>query len=44
MNGDYRAQAERLMRFKIEAYDWNCQQHITPRYTKEGIEALAHSK
>ena len=22
----------------IEAYDWNCPQHITPRYTREEIE------
>ncbi len=21
------------MVFKIKAYDWNCPQHITPRYT-----------
>ena len=28
------------MTFKIEAYDWNCQQHITPRYTLEEIEKL----
>ena len=43
MNPDYRATAERLMRFNIEAYDWNCQQHITPRYTKEEIEAITPS-
>ena len=24
--------------FHIEAYDWNCPQHITPRYTEEEIE------
>jgi len=35
MNPDYRAKAERLMTFRIEAYDWNCQQHITPRYTED---------
>lgn len=40
MNADYHGQAERLIRFKIEAYDWNCQQHITPRYTLEEIETL----
>jgi predicted pyridoxine 5'-phosphate oxidase superfamily flavin-nucleotide-binding protein len=45
MNADYRASAERLMTFKVQAYDWNCQQHITPRYTLEEIETLpdAHS-
>jgi len=31
-----------MMIFHIEAYDWNCPQHITPRYTVEDIErALA---
>ena len=24
---------ERLIVFNVQAYDWNCQQHITPRYT-----------
>ena len=39
---DYKFQAERMMIFHIEAYDWNCPQHITPRYTVEDIErALA---
>jgi predicted pyridoxine 5'-phosphate oxidase superfamily flavin-nucleotide-binding protein len=23
---------------KVVAFDWNCQQHITPRYTEEQIE------
>jgi len=27
-----------MMLFDIEAYDWNCPQHITPRYTLEDIE------
>jgi hypothetical protein len=27
-----------MMVFHIEAYDWNCPQHITPRYTTEEIE------
>jgi hypothetical protein len=27
---------------RIEAFDWNCPQHITPRFTEEEIkEALA---
>ena len=26
------------MLLHIEAYDWNCQQHITPRYTIGEIE------
>jgi uncharacterized protein len=38
----YAFRPERMMQFLIEAYDWNCPQHITPRYTAEEIdEALA---
>jgi len=33
----YDAVIERLMSFEIQAYDWNCPQHITPRYTGEEI-------
>lgn len=36
----YRARVERLLRFRIQAFDWNCQQHITPRFTIEEINAL----
>lgn len=36
---DYTFKPERMMVFHIEAYDWNCPQHITPRYTVEEIEA-----
>lgn len=35
---DYKFRPERMMVFHIEAYDWNCPQHITPRYTVEEIE------
>lgn len=35
---DYKFKPERMMVFHIEAYDWNCPQHITPRYTVEEIE------
>jgi hypothetical protein len=24
----------------VEAFDWNCPQHITPRYTREELEPL----
>lgn len=38
----YKFRPERMMVFTIDAYDWNCPQHITPRYTVEDIEtALA---
>ncbi len=34
----YKFRPERMMLLDIEAYDWNCPQHITPRYTVEDIE------
>jgi len=37
---DYQFKPERMMVFHVEAYDWNCSQHITPRYTLEDIEAI----
>lgn len=35
----YKAVVERLILFKVMAYDWNCPQHITPRFTLEEVEA-----
>ena len=35
---DYEVTIERIFIFKVQAFDWNCPQHITPRYTKEEIE------
>jgi hypothetical protein len=29
----YRARIERAILIEIEAFDWNCSQHITPRFT-----------
>jgi len=37
---DYKFKPERMMVLNIEAYDWNCPQHITPRYTVEDIESV----
>ena len=34
----YKFRPERMMVLQVEAYDWNCPQHITPRYTLEEIE------
>jgi predicted pyridoxine 5'-phosphate oxidase superfamily flavin-nucleotide-binding protein len=34
----YKFRPDRMMIFHIEAYDWNCPQHITPRYTVKEIE------
>ena len=40
---NYKARIERIIRYRIQAFDWNCQQHITPRYTLPEIkELLAH--
>ncbi len=36
---DYEANVERVFVFKVQAFDWNCPQHITPRYTRQEIEA-----
>lgn len=33
----YKAVIERVFVIHVEAYDWNCPQHITPRYTTEEI-------
>jgi uncharacterized protein len=41
---DYKFKPERMMVFDIEAYDWNCPQHITPRYTLEDIEEVFASQ
>lgn len=39
---EYTFRPERMIVFHIEAYDWNCPQHITPRYTVDEInEAFA---
>jgi predicted pyridoxine 5'-phosphate oxidase superfamily flavin-nucleotide-binding protein len=39
---DYEAVVERVFVIQAEAFDWNCQQHITPRFTEEQIRgALA---
>ncbi|SES48080.1 pyridoxamine 5'-phosphate oxidase family protein [Rhizobium sp. NFR03] len=34
----YRGRAERIFKLRLEAYDWNCPQHITPRYTEQQVE------
>jgi predicted pyridoxine 5'-phosphate oxidase superfamily flavin-nucleotide-binding protein len=41
---DYKARIERLVVLKIEAYDWNCPQHITPRYTADEIEQFSQAQ
>lgn len=38
---DYPAHVERLVLIKVEAFDWNCPQHITPRFTLAELEGMA---
>lgn len=41
-NPAYKASIERVYVIRIEAFDWNCSQHITQRFTAEQVkEALA---
>jgi len=37
---DYRARIERVILLHVEAFDWNCPQHITPRYTEREFAAV----
>ena len=39
----YKAVIERVFVVHMEAYDWNCPQHITPRYTAEEIQDAVHA-
>jgi uncharacterized protein len=34
---DDKANLERIFRLRLETFDWNCQQHITPRFTEREI-------
>lgn len=36
----YDAMIERALVLHLEAFDWNCPQHITPRYTVEEIQVM----
>ena len=33
----YKARIERIFRLRLQAFDWNCPQHITPRYTEAEV-------
>lgn len=37
---DYKAKIERAMILHVEAFDWNCPQHITPRFTIDEIRQM----
>ncbi len=36
---DYAVQIERAFLITVEAFDWNCPAHITPRFTEEEVRA-----
>ena len=36
----YRGRPERIIKLRLEAFDWNCPQHIVPRYTEAQIDAI----
>lgn len=37
---DYRARVERGVVITVEAFDWNCPQHITERFSREQLQAV----
>lgn len=37
---DYRARIERIATLEVEAFDWNCPQHIRPRFSTEETVAV----
>ncbi len=37
---DYKAKIERAIILHVEAFDWNCPQHITPRYTMDEVKQM----
>lgn len=39
----HRARTERGLRVSVEAFDWNCPQYITPRYTKAETDQAVSS-
>jgi len=40
---EYRANIEWVAMIEVEAFDWNCPQHITPRFTLAQVEAASQS-
>ena len=34
----YKAKLERIFRLRLDAFDWNCSQHITPRFTEQEVD------
>ncbi len=40
---DYRARIERGIVITVEGFDWNCPQHITPRFTLDEARSVART-
>ncbi len=40
---EYPAQVERAFLIRVEGFDWNCPQHITPRFTEDEISATVET-
>ncbi|MBE7214338.1 2Fe-2S iron-sulfur cluster-binding protein [Shewanella benthica] len=41
---DYRARVERAFVIQVEAFDWNCPKHITPRFSEAEVEEIVAAK
>lgn len=41
---DYDFKPERMVVLEVDAFDWNCPQHITPRYTLEEIDTIIQAQ
>jgi predicted pyridoxine 5'-phosphate oxidase superfamily flavin-nucleotide-binding protein len=39
-DADYKAKIERAVVLHVKAFDWNCPQHITPRYTMDEVRSM----
>jgi ATP-dependent RNA circularization protein (DNA/RNA ligase family) len=40
LDKEYKATPERIFRLRLQAFDWNCPQHITPRFTEPQIATV----
>ncbi len=38
VDGSYKARPERIFKLHLAGFDWNCHQHITPRFTQAEID------
>ena len=40
----YKAKIERIFRIRLESFDWNCPQHITPRFTEDEVNEAVRDR